>query len=406
MVGEIRTRSRGPDHNWIQLGTNNLGTVYWTKAPYQEIVSDQLHQWPLRRTNYLNDVGGFLALAKARYTRGLTGSVSLKGIVGRTYDGSFTDSYFGHPGIPSHLSYLTAGQLDAYGAKGWNRAKPGIGTKANPVPNLGQFLGELRQIPTLPLKLGKHLQTLLTGRKRSKEFLNLGSEYLNVQFGWIPFLSDLWDALSYQQNTQAILAQLKRDNGRPVRRRVTVASTDSTTSVNSSGFLYPQLTSDFYATFPPGSRTVISTTQTKVWFAAAFRYWIPDIDSEAKQNELVRKMLGLRLTPSLVWELTPWSWLIDWFSSIGDVLDNVSGGAAENLTAPYAYVMASQVSKVSVHENANFKVVGSLSVDSELSRETKQRKAASPFGFGLTSLDLSVKQKLILGALGISRSGF
>lgn len=401
MVGELRTRSRGPDDNWIHLGSNQLSQNFWTKAPFHEIVTDQLHDWPLKRRNYLNDVGGPFALTVARYHRGITPPVALTGIVGRKYNGSFTDNYFGHPTVPSHLTFLTGNQMNAYGAIGWKRHKPG-----RPLVDVGQFIGELRQLPSLPLQIGKHLQTALTGRKRSKEFLNLGSEYLNVEFGWKPFIQDVLAMLEFNQKVRKRLSQLKRDNGKPVRRRGNVSSSKSTSSSTTSGFLYPTLTSDFYTTYPPGSRTVITSTSTRVTFAAAFRYWIPDIDDAETEDRLVRKLLGIRLTPSLLWELTPWSWLIDWFSSIGDILDNVSGNAADNLTAPYAYVMAHRINETSVTESANFKQAGILSVTSSLKRQTKQRQAASPFGFGLTSLDLSVKQKLILGALGISRSGF
>lgn len=401
MVGELRTRSRGPDDNWIHLGSNQLAQNFWTKAPFHEICTDQLHDWPLKRRNYLNDVGGPFALTKARYHRGITPSVALTGIIGRTYNGSFTDNYFGHPAVPSHLSFLTGNQMAAYGAKGWNRFKPG-----RPLVDVGQFIGELRQLPSLPLSIGKHLRTALTGKARTKSYMNMGSEYLNIQFGWVPFVSDIIGMLKFQEQVGARLSQLRRDNGKPVRRRGTVSTEESQTSSTTSGYLYPTLTSDFYSTFPPGTRTVITRTSTKVTFAGAFRYWIPDIDSPESQERLVRRLLGLRLTPGLLWELTPWSWLIDWFSSIGDVLDNVSGNAATNLTAPYAYVMATRTNETSVTESAKFKQVGTLTVTSHLKRQTKQRQAASPFGFGLTSTDLSVKQKLILGALGISRSGF
>lgn len=340
-------------------------------------------------------------MTKARYHRGLTSYMNLTGVAGRYYNGSFTDNYFGHPAVPSHLTFLTGNQMSAYGATGWARFKPG-----KPLVDAGQFLGELRQLPSLPLELGKHIKTALTGKSRTKGFLNAGNEYLNIEFGWKPFVKDIIGMLNFNSKIDAALDQLSRDNGKPIRRRGTVTSSESSSSSTTAGFLYPTLTSDFYATYPPGSRTVITQSSTKVTFAGAFRYWIPDINSTEAQKRLVRKMLGLRLTPGLLWELTPWSWLIDWYSSIGDVLDNVSGNAAENLTAPYAYVMANRKSTVEVTESANFLQGGISSVTSTLTRETKQRQAASPFGFGLTSLDMNVKQKLILGALGISRTGF
>lgn len=400
MVSTARVRTRGPSDNWILLGQKGttLGTTdFYTKSPYHERVVDNLHDWPPDR-RYVRDVGGAFFLTKARYNRGITAPVYMTGAAGRTWSGSFTDSYFGHPAIPAVPVALTDNQMAAYGAIGWNRHKPG-----RPLVDVGQFIGELRQLPSLPLKIGAHLRTALTGKSRSKDYMNLGSEYLNVEFGWKPFIKDVIDMLSFNSKIDARLAQLKRDNGKQVRRKGSVSGSESTSITQGTGYLYPSLTNDFHPTSLTGDMTVTTTISTKVSFAAGFRYWIPNIDSPAKQRELVRQMLGLRLTPGLLWELTPWSWLIDWFSSIGPVLDNMSGNAAENLAANYAYVMAHRINNVSVQESNDF-TVGTLSVSSFYEREAKQRMAASPFGFGLTSTDISVKQKLILGALGISRN--
>lgn len=170
---------------------------------------------------------------------------------------------------------------------------------------------------------------------------------------------------------------------------------------------WPVLGSVFYGRNPNGtldlgSYTMFSETIQKVWFSARFRYWIPDIGSIQWKRRAKLAYFGLMPSPSMVWELTPWSWLVDWFSNAGDVFSNMTNPIAENLVAKYAYVMGTTQrqtaceSSVTVgHTPIKYTWTGGFT--------RKQRSAASPFGFGLSDGDLSARQWSILSALGISR---
>lgn len=420
MVGWPRSRNRGGSGGPVFLGHLDafFPKDYYYYAPYQEDCFDELHRWPPGTTGPLFwDQGGPLLLQRTRILHSPSASLvltnGLGGSLKNTYSGNFIAGTLGsNPSLPGHLSGLTAGQLTAYGSEGWAKFKPG-----KPVVDVGQFLGELRQLPRLPLHsgrllnnslhrlIGKHSKTAKTGKARSASFRDLGSEYLNIEFGWKPFVRDIIGMLDFNSQVSTLLAQLRRDNGNTVRRRGTVDLIRSESVSQATGtFLYPVLPSQFYRTSTnSGDRLSITRTSTRVTFSGQFRYWIPDLDTPEGERRAIRRLLGLRLTPGLVWELTPWSWLIDWFANIGAVLDNLSANAAENLAANYAYVMAQTVESVTHHEQARFRA--GLSANASVTRErtTKQRQAASPFGFGLTSASLSDKQKLILGALGISR---
>jgi hypothetical protein len=148
---------------------------------------------------------------------------------------------------------------------------------------------------------------------------------------------------------------------------------------------------------------VITTTYTDEWFEASFRYWIPDIGSPNWTKRATAALFGISPTPSLLWEVLPWSWLSDWFGNVGDVLANLSQNAAENLVAKYAYYMASSETRIYVSDTTY--LTGNLQVSASAISiaRSKYRTAASPFGFGLTSASLTAKQASILGALGISR---
>lgn len=291
-----------------------------------------------------------------------------------------------------------------YGAKGWRKFRPG---KAG--ANVGQFLVELRDIPLIPLR------KLIQARSSLERFRSMGGEYLNIQFGWFPFLQDLRDILNTSRDLDRLLKQLRRDNGKRVRRKGSVSTSpkDSTiTSLTVSGSsLTPALPTGYYAPGGPVARGAyanrIVSTEEQAWFSAAFRYWIPDIDSPDWESRAMRALYGVNPTPSLLWEVLPWSWLIDWAANVGDVLANMSSNAADNLVADYAFVMlhkktSTKVEAYDVLLNGGSSPSG-YSASAEEVQETKTRVAASPYGFGLVPGDLSGRQQLILGALGISR---
>ena len=114
-------------------------------------------------------------------------------------------------------------------------------------------------------------------------------------------------------------------------------------------------------------------------------------------------MYGLTLTPEVVWNIIPWSWLIDWFTNVGDVIANVDNGIAENLVAKYAYIMGETRYEWVATSTFNCITGGTHAMSHVSNLERKKRGAAEPFGFGMTKDLLSKRQVSILGALGLSR---
>jgi hypothetical protein len=295
------------------------------------------------------------------------------------------------------------------GSKGWNKFKPG-----KPGVSLGQALVELRNIPTVPKLLLRGLGSWKTLpaelRQRHYGYKQLGGDYLNAQFGWVPFLRDLAGLASVQSYVARRLAQLKRDNGQAVRREGNVWSDNDVTVTESSVYhpTYPYV-HPFYHTQAGnthGRRILTKSTQQRTWFCAKFRYYIPDIDTDQGRMRATARLLGIVPSPDLLWEVLPWSWLIDWFANVGDVMSNLSENAAENLVAEYAYVMSEWKLTQTVNESINIlssNGVTPISCESETVQHVKRRSSASPYGFGLNPASLSGKQGLILSALGISR---
>jgi hypothetical protein len=253
--------------------------------------------------------------------------------------------------------------------------------------------------------------------KHSAEgLLGLGNRYLDSQFGWEPFVKEIQAAWEFSTKTAAALEQLRRDNGKRVRRSGLVlrkSHPDWVQPVQQIGqALRPVAWGEMYG-FDYSLRQFTNSLEERAWFTAGFRYNIPDLGSSQWPERARKALWGANLTPELVYELTPWSWLIDYFSNLGDVISNLSENAAENLVADYAFVMAETVATTTMSIKSHMKdgwkphsAANWIESKGFMTRHYKQRRQASPYNFGITSDDLSMRQKLILAALGLSRLGW
>lgn len=194
-------------------------------------------------------------------------------------------------------------------------------------------------------------------------------------------------------------------NGKWLRRHGSVRTSESTSSYEGTGG-WP---------FAPGtvgfedlSKSRYSGTNTEsenVWFVGRFRYFIPDLEKKMKnpvfRANFERKVYGLTITPADLWEAMPWSWLIDYFSNVGDIMSNISSGYVD-CVAKYAYVMKHCRSSCVQQSYGEF--LNGASVTGVCSRilESKHRVSANPFGLDVGA-ELSPRQFAILAALGISR---
>jgi hypothetical protein len=250
---------------------------------------------------------------------------------------------------------------------------------------------------------------------RAKKFNSLGKEYLNAEFGWKPFVSDMRKMYELYRNLDKHLNQLVRDNGRIIRRRRELGG-----STNTSAVIWQ---SNDISRIQPGSidpawghtyRTEITTTTDRSWFVGAFQYYIPDIGSDQWRGRAVKALYGANVTPAVLWEATPWSWLLDYFGNMGDLMSNLSTNAAEGVVGRYAYIMHNSTTVVDTTM-----VIDQGSSSSQTThpkrtytcsyiyrKEIKARVPSTPYGFGMSYDGLSDHQKGILAALGISRSKF
>jgi len=327
---------------------------------------------------------------------------------GTSNDGYFEDKveYFGPilaTTVDSSLAWPvpTLKNLSSMGTTAIARCKP-----TNAPADLANFLIELRR-EGLPKLFGATLW-----EKHALSARSAGEEYLNKEFGWDPLVGDVRDISHGITHAHSVLTQYERDSGRLVRRRYEfpVEKTDSVVLVSSyDPVLYPDHTALYNLGSPRNSLYKRTQTSSRVWFSGAFTYHLPsDYYSRRETESIAAKasvLLGLDLSPEVVWNAMPWTWAIDWFSSIGDVISNVSDWATDGLVLKYGYIMEHHVHKVTYFQvgKGRFKTPGLYCSPVEVCVETKRREVATPFGFGLSWSGLTLRQKAIAAALGLTR---
>jgi hypothetical protein len=317
------------------------------------------------------------------------------------YTGSFDARYNGVPATSLAWPSLPQTELDNLFGMGGTAIKRTVPT--SPVANTSQFLGELWR-DGLPSIVGS---TTLAARVLG--FKQLGSEYLNVEFGWKPFVSDLRKFLTVIKHHDKVLAQYRRDSGKSVRRNYSFPSYVETTGSTSTASGVPALPSACYQK-SSGVRTLVQKFQRDVWFSGAYKYYYDEgstrLGKVHKYAQEADKLLGIRLTPDVLWDLAPWTWLSDWFANFGDVLSNLTAFGKDGLVMQYGYVMGTftQLNEYDLHGIVLANGRG-LHLHQTLGTITKARRKASPYGFGLNpAVDFTTRQWAILAALGMTRA--
>jgi len=300
--------------------------------------------------------------------------------------------------------------MSDWGDKAYARAKPKI-EKAS----LFVFLAELRDLSRMLKTTSRAFHDIwkLSGGNQASKVMrpkNVADHFLNHQFGWTPFLSDVRRFVDVFQNTARLKSQMTSRNGRWIRRRVTLKD-DSVYELLNQGLgkpISPSMVPEYFNT--PPSWTLSQTVKTKINAVGRFKYYRPEFDANLPDyssvwNSAKRQLdlYGLRISPSNVYRAIPWTWAADWISNLGTHVDYLTDIAMDSVACQYFYVMQHRITERKLNIRLPF-YTGLKILEYSRIVETKERQVgAGPYGFSLSWDNLTPRQGAIAAALAITR---
>lgn len=340
------------------------------------------------------------------------------------YEGAFrfSDSFNQSFDAPSDYNVLV-NRAYAFGAQAMLALRPD-----KPDMSIGLSLLELKD----PFSNLKHLTATAAERvrkeqrRRARKARSFGEQrywlsqqadtYLTIMFGLMPLVRDIGGYLDTLGKGDKRFKQLIRDEGRSVYRRRellhlaasgTYHNSSSTTTAGNTA-LGPILVSQCYA--PGIGITGTWNDSRRVWCAGRSRYMLPPGPRDAAWlQELAERMLGARMGASTAYNLTPWTFVVDYFTDLGTFVEACDPAyIADKLVFEYAYIMDTELKTsrdVGYQHCYTGKTGPATKVEATRYRITtrKARVSASVFGWGFSQETLSPAKMGILGALGLSR---
>nr|UJQ84905.1 MAG: hypothetical protein 1 [Leviviridae sp.] len=299
------------------------------------------------------------------------------------------------PDISSYSS-LTENELNVMGTTAIARTEP-----TNPAFDLSTAIGELlaEGLPVMPGSGMRDSVFLAMNATKTRKFKSMSQasagEFLNKEFGWAPLVRNVQDFSHVVNNSDNILRQYQEGSGKVIQR-----SYQWPTESRSQAYACSFNMTPGSGTFTGGGR--FNHAERRTWFEAEYRYYVPAggsrNDKFRRFGSYARKLLGVDLSPEVLWNLSPWSWAADWFTNAGDVMHNISALGTDGLTIRNGYIMSH--SRYETQDTGQFQGVQHKVYTVS---ETKRRTRASPYGFGVLYEGLSLKQKAIAAAVGYSR---
>jgi len=243
-----------------------------------------------------------------------------------------------------------------------------------------------------------------------------GSKHLETQFGWLPLLADIQKTYHATRRARELLEQYERDAGKAIRRKMTFPTTVSEESAQTTGDMsiipLGNVLTNSMIVGGTGSGFPVTESvrrQQSVSFSGAYSYHLSAsnpifVEKLKRAEQEFNYLYGVRITPEVLWNLAPWSWLSDWKMNLGDNIANDVHLGSDGLVMRYGYLMCETIVD---HTYTLFGPVFKNGTTGPYSLQfttvRKQRVRATPFGFGLNPSSFSLKQWSILGALGITK---
>ncbi len=293
---------------------------------------------------------------------------------------------------------------------------------AAPAFDLTRFIGELRDLP----------KSLFRGNYFPSTGKEYASAYLNQVFGLQPTGKDLAAIAHGVMQSTEIVKDFVSHQSRQVRRRRTIELGRSvfTTEYTPSGsgvhthvirdshtHAFGRLTNHAPAAGRDNLRARISpftvnytvNARSELKQFATFEYFVPRPTGLLSRMDGYRKraalVLGSGLSASAVYELSPWSWMLDWFIDIGSLLAYQEVVATNSVVATrsgWNHVVTTSVGAYMLPRHNRFHTIAGGTCSVTADSVVKKRRAGGPFDI-IQPWSLSANQSAIVTALAVTR---
>jgi hypothetical protein len=267
----------------------------------------------------------------------------------------------------------------------------------------------------------KNFREMMAGYRTVRNYV--GSEALNITFGWTPLIQEYFNLVKVGMNLERVVYYESFRRKRQWEGPATSSRANGTVSVNNilspytSAYRHHEVGDVVGASSGSG---LLCEHQTETVESEDY-HWSSRYTGLAKASRRaesfsdqamdVFKRLGAIDDPTLLWDLTPYSWLVDWFTTMGDSISNANtyGPMKGKYDVDYAYLTTQRIHSVQGHiarVNSSSPYYRSYSLERPTSvaiSRTRWRDRATPFGFGTQLGSLSASQFGILVALGLAQ---
>lgn len=228
---------------------------------------------------------------------------------------------------------------------------------ANALPGKRSFQGlySIYELKDVPRMLKGTLEAILSSPARwVKQPGFAANQYLNYKFGWESVLRDIREMMSLPTSITKRINYLISRSGKDTTYRskvlldsLAVPGISPTFSYNLASF-EEILTQSTSIERTGEIRCVVNNSLT-----------LPELSVPELSASLHDKLWGLTLTPEDIYNIIPWSWLVDYFTGLGEYIRVITELQQDRLVINYGFM--TYVSKVKGVHNLTTGVTNGLS---------------------------------------------
>lgn len=280
---------------------------------------------------------------------------------------------------------------------GWELATVARSNPSRPMVTPLTMIQDMIQLPGMLRDVGR----LMRRPKKSASPKDLANHHLAVAFGWMPFIDDMHKLLDFQTHVQRRLNEIRKMQEDPGGLRRKIRFDKSTSTGVYTGSILVGLSAIRYKVNVDVTKESWATIRWKANTTS-----LPSVPQDMSNNKLARRVL-LGLTPEGLakgaWDVLPWTWMINWFSDVG----NLALARSNTVQGDYTHLCGMEHTKVTCSPGSvSYVNMGKANVQFTGSHVEEQKLRFVAGGPPQSSLKLPILDNFrlsILGSLAVQR---